>query len=67
MWNVHERHNFESWGKCPIKQVHLQFCKHLLGVNRSAANLCILPSLRCAYILHIYFSGSSLVSIGIEN
>ena len=39
VWNVHERHNFESWEKCPIEQVHLQFCKHLLGVNRSAANL----------------------------
>ena len=25
--------------KCPIEQVHLQFCKHLLGVDRSAANL----------------------------
>ena len=25
--------------KCPTEQVHLQFCKHLLGVNRSAANL----------------------------
>ena len=39
VWNVHERHNFESWEKYPIEQVHLQFCKHLLRVNRSAANL----------------------------
>ena len=39
VWNVHKSHNFESWEECPIKQVHLQFCKHLLGVNRSATNL----------------------------
>ena len=39
MWNVNERYNFESWEKCSIGQVHLHFNKHLLGVNRSAANL----------------------------
>ena len=47
MRNVHERHNFESWEKCPIEQVHLQFCKHLLGVNRSAANLMYQAELGC--------------------
>ena len=29
------KHNFESLEKCPIEQVHLQFCKCLLGVSRS--------------------------------
>ena len=27
-----------KWDKCEIEQAHLQFCKHILGINRSSTN-----------------------------
>ena len=34
-----ERFDFDTSEKCPIEQLYLRFCKHLLGVNRSTMNL----------------------------
>ena len=39
IWAAFERFDFDTWEKCPIKQVHLRYCKHLLGVNKSTINL----------------------------
>ena len=27
-----------KWDKCEIEQTHLQFCKHILGINHSTTN-----------------------------
>ena len=39
VWAGFERDTYESWDLGLIEQVHLNFCKHILGVNRSTANL----------------------------
>ena len=39
VWAAFERDTYESWDLGLIEQVHLNFCKHILGVNRSATNL----------------------------
>ena len=39
IWAAFERFDFDTWEKCPIEQVQLRFCEHLLGVNRSTMNL----------------------------
>ena len=39
VWAAFERDTYESWDLDLIEQVHLNFCKHILGVNRSTTNL----------------------------
>ena len=39
VWAALERADYDSWEKSPIEQVHLNFCKHILGVNRSTPNM----------------------------
>ena len=39
VWAAFERDTYESWDLGLIKQVHLNFCKHNMGVNRSTTNL----------------------------
>ena len=39
VWAAFERADYDSWEKSPIEQVHLNFCKHILGVNRSTPNM----------------------------
>ena len=39
VWVAFERDTYESWDLGLIEQVHLNFCKHILGVNRSTTNL----------------------------
>ena len=39
VWAAFERDTYESWDLGLIEQVHLNFCKHILGVNRSTTNL----------------------------
>ena len=38
-YGAFERAGYDSWEKSPIEQVHLNFCKHILGVNRSTPNM----------------------------
>ena len=38
VWAAFERFDVDTWDKCPIEQVHVNFCKHLFGVNRSIMN-----------------------------
>ena len=45
IWAEFERFDFDSSEKCPIEEVDLRFCKHLLGVNRSTMNLLCLVEL----------------------
>ena len=39
IWGAYETVDFDTWDMLPIKQTQLQFCKCILGVNRSATNL----------------------------
>ena len=39
VWATFERTDNDSWEKSPIEQVHLNFCKHILGVNRSTPDM----------------------------
>ena len=39
VWAAFERDTYESWDLGLIEQVHLNFFKHILGVNRSTTNL----------------------------
>ena len=38
-WAAFERDKYESWDLSLIEQVHLNACKHILGVNRATTNL----------------------------
>ena len=33
--------DFNKWDHTEIESVHLQFCKHILGVNRSTSNILV--------------------------
>ena len=46
VWVAFERDTYESWDLGLIEQVHLNFCKHILGVNRSTTNLLCRAELR---------------------
>ena len=35
---VYQNIDSTKWDKCEIEQTHLQFCKHILGFNRSSTN-----------------------------
>ena len=39
VWAAFERNIYESWNLGLTEQVHLNFCKHILGVNMSTTNL----------------------------
>ena len=39
VWAAFERADYDLWEKSPIEQVHLNFCKHILGINRSTPNM----------------------------
>ena len=39
VWAAFERDTYESWNLGLKEQVHVNFCKHILGVNRSTTNL----------------------------
>ena len=45
VWAAFERFDSNTREKCPLEQVHLRFCKHLLAVNRSAMNSLCRPEL----------------------
>ena len=38
VWAAFERDAYESWDLGLIEQMYLNFCKHILGVNRSTTN-----------------------------
>ena len=38
IWGVYQNMDSTKWDKCEIEQTHLQFCKHILGINRSSTN-----------------------------
>ena len=50
VWAAFERDTYESWDLGSIEQVHLNFCKHMLGVNRSTTNLLCRAELGCGPI-----------------
>ena len=39
IWAALERLDFDIWDSCPAEKGHLNFCKHLPGVNRSTTNI----------------------------
>ena len=39
VWAAFDRADYDSSEKSPIEHVHLNFCKHILVVNRSAPNM----------------------------
>ena len=41
IWGTYNYLSFEKWDKCEIEKVHLNFCKHILGVNRSTTNILV--------------------------
>ena len=41
IWGTYNYLSFEKWDKYDIEKVHLNFCKHLLGVNRSTTNILV--------------------------
>ena len=47
VWAAFERDTYESWDLGLIEQAHLNFCKHILGVNRSTTNLLCRAEFRC--------------------
>ena len=38
IWGAFGYLDYEKWDSNPIEKVHLSFCKHVLGVNRSTTN-----------------------------
>ena len=38
VWGIYLNMDSTKWDKCEIEQTHLQFCKHILGINRSSTN-----------------------------
>ena len=38
IWGAFGYHDYEKWDANPIEKLHLSFCKHVLGVNRSTTN-----------------------------
>ena len=38
IWGVYLNMDSTKWDKCEIEQTHLQFCEHILGINRSSTN-----------------------------
>ena len=41
IWGTYNYLSFEKWDKCDMERVHLNFCKRLLGVNRSTTNILV--------------------------
>ena len=38
VWGIYLNMDSTKWDKCEIEQTHLQFCNHILGINRSSTN-----------------------------
>ena len=38
VWGIVINMDYEKWDKCVTERNHLQFCKHILGVNRACSN-----------------------------
>ena len=38
VWGIFMNMDYSKWDKCAIEKTHLQFCKHILGVNRTCSN-----------------------------
>ena len=46
IWGAFGYLDYEKWDGNPIEKVHLSFCKHVLGVNRSTTNNLVRGELR---------------------